>query len=144
MGFSTFDGMMMGTRCGVLDAGVILHLLQEKNMTVAQLSKLLYHESGLKGVSGISGEMRELLASDKAEAKEAVELYCLLAAKQISGLLPSLGGIDALIFTGGIGENAAPVREKITAHLRFLKDFTVSVIPTDEELVISKSCRTSR
>lgn len=142
MGFSTLDGLMMGTRPGALDAGVILHLIQEKQMTAAQVSDLLYKQSGLKGVSGISGDMRELLASKKPEAREAVELYCYLAAKQISGLLPALGGLDALVFTGGIGENQKEICEKITSYLRWIGDFKVHVIPTDEEAVIAEACRT--
>jgi acetate kinase len=114
MGFSTLDGLMMGTRCGTLDAGVLLYLLTEKNMSVVEVSDLLYHESGLKGVSAISGDMQELLASNTPAAHEAVELYCTLAAKEIAGMLPVLGGLDALVFTGGIGENSPVIREKIT------------------------------
>lgn len=141
MGFSTLDGLMMGTRCGALDAGVVIHLLKELKMKIEEVDRLLYLESGLLGVSGISPDMRQLMASDKPEAKEAVELYCYLAAKQITGLLSALGGLDALVFTGGIGENAAPVRERITASLRWIDDFPVYVIPTDEEMVIAQSCR---
>ncbi len=140
MGFSTLDGLMMSTRCGAMDAGAILYLLQEKGMNAEAVTALLYHDAGLKGVSGISGDMRELLASDSKEASNAVELYCYLAAKQIAGLLPALGGLNALIFTGGIGEHSVQVREKIIARLNFLGDFTVQVIPTDEEKVIAQSC----
>ncbi len=141
MGFSTLDGLMMGTRTGALDAGVVLHLLGQMEMRLEEVNRLLYLESGLQGVSGISSDMRVLLASDKKEASEVIELYCYLAAKQIAGLLPPLGGIDALVFTGGIGENATAVRERIVDLLRFAGDFPVYVIPTDEELVIAKSCR---
>lgn len=141
MGFSTLDGLMMGTRCGVLDPGVILHLLQEKKMPVQEISNLLYNKSGLKGVSGISGDMRELLNSNKREAQAAINLYCYLAARQLCGLLPALGGLDVLVFTGGIGEHSASVREQITSHLKWLGDFSVYVIPTDEELVIADACR---
>ena len=136
MGFSTLDGLMMGTRCGALDAGVVLHLLQEKKMTAQAVSDLLYRDAGLRGVSGISADMRELLASPAGEA-----LYCYLAAKQIAGLLPALGGLDALVFTGGIGEHAAPVRDRIIEHLRWVGDFIVHVIPTDEEIVIAEACK---
>jgi acetate kinase len=142
MGFSTLDGLMMGTRCGALDAGVILHFLTEKKMSVSEITELLYHQSGLKGVSGTSEDMQKLLESKSAAAREAVELYCHLAAKQIAGLLPTLGGLDALVFTGGIGENAAAVRERIVDLLRWTGDFLVYVIPTDEELVIAKACET--
>lgn len=141
MGFSTLDGLMMGTRCGALDAGAVLHLLQEQNMSAAEVSDLLYHDAGLKGVSGISGDMQELLESKTAAAQTAVGLYCYLAAKQIASLLPALGGLDALVFTGGIGENATAVRERIVELLRWIGTFPVYVIPTDEENVIAESCR---
>lgn len=141
MGFSTLDGLMMGTRCGALDVGVILHLLKHKNIRIDEVSNLLYKNSGLLGVSGVSADMRELLASDKKQAKLAIDLYCYLAAKQLSSLLPAIGGIDALVFTGGIGEHAIPIRDKICTHLKWLGDFPIYVIPTDEELVIAKACK---
>lgn len=141
MGFSTLDGLMMGTRCGALDPGVLLHLLMMDGMPPPVLSDLLYHNAGLKGVSGISDDMRELLHSKSPSASEAIELYCLIAAKQIAGLVPAIGGLDALVFTGGIGENAKPIRDKITARLRWVSDFNIYVIPTDEELVMAKSCQ---
>jgi acetate kinase len=140
-GFSTLDGMMMGTRCGALDPGVLLYLLKEKNMSVAEVSNILYHESGLKGVSGISGDMQELLASNSPAASEAIELYCMLAAKEIAAMLPILGGINILVFTGGIGANAAPVRDRIIKLLRSLSEFAVYVIPSDEEIVIAAACQ---
>jgi acetate kinase len=140
MGFSTLDGLMMGSRCGALDAGVLLYLLQAKNMSADHLSDLLYHGAGLKGVSGISGDMQELLASDTPSASLAVDLFCSMAASQIAGLMPALGGLDALIFTGGIGEHAAPIRDKITALLRWVGEFKVHTIPTNEELVMARAC----
>ncbi len=140
MGFSTMDGMMMGTRCGALDPGVVLHLLTEMDMKPEEVHRLLYLQSGLQGVSAISSNMQHLLESDAPQAHEAVTLYCYCAAKQIAGLLPVLGGLDALVFTGGIGENAAPVRDKIITALRWINDFPVYVIPTDEENIIAKSC----
>ena len=145
MGFSTLDGLMMGTRCGALDPGVLLYLLETDGVSLPSLSDLLYHNAGLKGVSGISDDMRELLHSkteSAKEAKEAIELYCALAAKQIAGLIPSIGGLDALIFTGGIGEHAEIIREKITARLHWIGAFGVCVIPTDEELVMAQACKT--
>lgn len=141
MGFSTLNGLMMGTRCGSIDPGVLLYLLQQKNMTPDELSNLLYHESGLSGVSGTNGIMHELLASKATEAKLAVELFCTMAAREIAALVPSLGGLDAIVFTGGIGENATPVRDKIVELLKWIGDFPVHVIPADEELVIAKACR---
>lgn len=143
MGFSTLDGLMMGTRCGALDPGVLLYLLTEKNMSVPELSSLLYHESGLKGVSSISGDMQALFANDSPDAHEAIELYCSLAAKEIAAMLPALGGLDALVFTGGIGENAPTIRDKITSHLHWVGDFSVMTIPTDEELVMATACKSN-
>lgn len=141
MGFSTLDGLMMGTRTGALDAGVVLHLLTQMKMKLDDVDRLLYSESGLQGVSGISADIAVLLASDKKEASVAIELYCYLAARQISGLLPALGGLDVLVFTGGIGENASAVRDRIVELLRWLGDFPVYVIPANEELVMAESCR---
>lgn len=140
MGFSTLDGLMMGTRCGAIDVGVLLYLL-DNGMSVPALTDLLYHDAGLKGVSGISDDMQELLSSRAASAQEAVELYCTLAAKQIAGLIASIGGLDALVFTGGIGENAGVICDNITARLRWVGSFDVHVIPTDEELVMAQACR---
>jgi acetate kinase len=118
-----------------------MHLLKEMEMKLEEVERLLYLESGLQGVSGISSDMQDLLASSEPRAKEAVELYCHLAARQIAGLLPALGGLDVLVFTGGIGENAAPVRERIIDLLRFAGGFPVYVIPTDEEKVIADAGR---
>lgn len=141
MGFSTLDGLMMSSRCGALDVGVILHFLQEKNMSADEISSLLYKNSGLLGVSGISANMKELLASNKTEAKTAIELYCYLAAKQICSLLAPLGGLDAMVFTGGIGEHSEEIRKNILAYLSFLGKFPVYVIPTNEEFIIATSCK---
>jgi acetate kinase len=141
MGFSTLDGLMMGTRCGTVDAGILLYLLQEKNMTPTALTNLLYHQSGLKGVSGISGNMQDLLASQDPKAHQAITLFCMMAAKEISGLIPALGGLDALIFTGGIGENAPEIRNKIAALLHWLGDIKIYTIPTNEALMMAQACQ---
>ncbi|MDX2094453.1 MAG: acetate kinase [Alphaproteobacteria bacterium] len=141
MGFSTLDGLMMGTRCGAIDPGVLLYLLGEGRMSLPELTRILYHESGLRGVSGISGDMRALLADSSPAAQEAVALYGAMAAKAIAALLPALGGIDGLVFTGGIGEHAATVRERITQLLRWAGDFPVHVIPADEEMVLARACK---
>lgn len=143
MGFSTLDGLMMGTRPGALDAGVVLYLMQQKHMPAEDISRMLYTQSGVKGVSGISGEMKALLESESSQAKEAVELYCYLAAKQIAGLLVALNGLDALVFTGGIGEHAAPVRDRIISHLAWVGEFAVYILPTDEEAVLFSACKQS-
>jgi acetate kinase len=113
MGFTAVDGLMMGTRTGNLDPGVMLYLMENKGMDAKALTKLLYKESGLLGVSGESQDMRTLLASAKPEAKEAVDLFCYRISRELGSLAASLGGIDALVFTGGIGEHAAEVRRRV-------------------------------
>jgi acetate kinase len=161
MGFSTLEGLMMGTRCGSVDPGVLLYLLEEEKLTLAQLSQLLYQESGLKGVSGISHDMQVLLKSTQDSAKEAVDLFCYHAATQITKLATSIQGIEGLVFTGGIGEGASVVRQKIVQHLEWLEIYLdaslntnncgklgaihaanskalVYVIPTNEEQMIAQ------
>ena len=161
MGMTTLDGLMMGTRPGSLDPGALLYLLAHGE-TPESLSTLLYQQSGLLGVSGISADMRTLLASDAPEAAEAVELFCFLAARQIAALIPALGGIDVLVFTGAMGANARDVRARICALLGWLglrlddavnhhashpristADSAVEVLalPTDEESIIARACR---
>lgn len=122
MGFSSLDGLMMGTRSGNLDPGVLLYLMDTQNMDSQSLARLLYQESGLLGVSGISQDMRTLLAAaaSKPEAQEAIDLFCYRARREIGSLAAALGGLDALIFTGGIGERAVPVREQICGDLHWL------------------------
>ena len=158
MGFTAIDGLMMGTRTGALDPGVILYLLQSKGMDAKSLENMLYKESGLLGVSGISQDMRTLLASDRPEANEAVNLFCYRIVREIGALAACIGGIDALVFTGGIGEHADEVRKRVCAQLQWLGvDFDESanngnsvrishadsqtevlVIPTDEEWMIAQ------
>jgi acetate kinase len=158
MGFTAIDGLMMGTRTGALDPGVILYLLQSKGMDAKSLEKLLYKESGLLGVSGISQDMRTLLASDQPAAQEAVDLFCYRIVREIGALSACIGGIDALVFTGGIGEHAAEVRRRVCSQLQWLGvDFDgtanntnqtrvstpssqvdVLVLPTDEEWMIAQ------
>jgi len=120
MGFTALDGLMMGTRCGALDPGVMLYLLDRHAMTPQQITELLYQRSGLLGVSGISSDMRELLASDRAEAREAVDLFCYRIGRELGSLAAAIGGIDALVFTGGIGEHAAPVRARVCKGANWL------------------------
>jgi len=115
MGFSTLNGLLMGTRCGSIDPGVLLYLINEKGMDYNSLTQLLYKDSGLLGVSGVSQDMRELLSSDKPEAREAVDLFCYRIAREIGSLAAAAGGLDALVFTGGIGENAVAIRERVCA-----------------------------
>jgi acetate kinase len=161
MGFSTLDGLIMGTRCGALDPGVILYLLREKEMDAAGLEKLLYKESGLLGLSGLSADMRDLLASDSADAALAVEMFCDRVAQQIAQLAALLGGLDAVVFTAGIGERSAEIRARICRRLAWLGaeiDDAANaagasrisrgdsrpglwIIPTDEELMIARHSR---
>jgi len=136
MGFSTLDGLVMGTRAGLIDPGVILHLLRE-GMDPPALEKLLYHQSGLLGLSGKSADMKTLLESDDARAKLAIEIYCARITREIGSLVAALQGLDLLVFTGGVGENAAPIRERVCRDLAWL-NAPSRVIPTDEELTIAR------
>jgi len=137
MGFSTLDGLMMGTRCGSIDPGVLLYLMQFKKMSAKEIEKLLYYESGLLGVSGISNNMQVLLDNKSHEAHEAIELFVYRIKREIGSLAAALEGLDLLVFTGGIGENAATIREAVSDSLDWLGHPTVMVIPTDEEWVIA-------
>ena len=158
MGFSTLDGLMMGTRCGALDAAVVLHLLQQQGMTASQVSDLLYRESGLLGVSGISSDMQVLLASDAPAAAAAIDLFVYRIVCEIGALSAAMGGLDALVFTGGIGEHAAPIRARIMDGCAWLgarydidanhradtrvdsaaSAMLLAILPTDEETVIAQ------
>lgn len=161
MGFTALDGLMMGQRCGTLDPGIVLHLIQARGMSAGQVEDLLYNQSGLYGVSRISNNMQVLLGSDDPNAREAVDLFCHRAASVLSGLLPAIGGLDALVFTAGIGENSPPVRRAICDRLAWLgvtldpgandanaprisaadSAVEVLVLPTDEESVVAEACR---
>ena len=138
MGFSTADGLMMGTRTGAIDPGVLIAILRDEKLSLDQLEDLLYRHSGLLGVSGKTADMRQLLASTDEASKLAIAMFCYQAARHAASLAVSLGGIDALVFTGGVGENAAPVRDRILAHLDFLKIPSVDVIKANEELTIAR------
>lgn len=158
MGFTALDGLMMGTRCGTIDPGVILYLEQERAMSAKQVENLLYQESGLLGVSGgISSDMRILLGSSDVRAKEAVELFIYRIAREIGALTSSLGGLDGIVFTAGIGEHAPEIRSQVCKRLHWLgvrlddeandrnaavisstqSQISVRVIPTDEEAMIA-------
>jgi acetate kinase len=113
MGFTALDGLPMGTRCGELDAGVVLHLIQQKKMSAEALVDLLYRRSGMLGLSGVSSDFRELLASDNPRAGFAIEVFCYRVAGHIASLAAALGGLDGVVFTAGVGENASPVRSAI-------------------------------
>ncbi|MBY6119899.1 acetate/propionate family kinase [Mameliella alba] len=159
MGFSALDGLPMGTRSGQLDPGVVLYLMDSEGMNATEISELLYRRSGLLGLSGISSDMRTLLASDDPRAREAVDYFCFRIRRELGGLAAALEGLDAVVFTGGIGENAAPVRAQVCRGLRWIgieldearnvanetvisSDMSrvrVLVIPTNEELVIARA-----
>jgi acetate kinase len=161
MGFTALDGLMMGTRSGSLDPGVILYLLDELNMTTREVEDLLYRQSGLLGVSGISGDMRALLASNDPRARFAIDLYAYRIGRELGSLIAALQGIDALVFTAGIGEHAAPVRQMVGEQARWCgieidprtneaggpcisapsSRVGVWVIPTNEELMIARHTR---
>ena len=143
MGFSTADGLVMGTRTGSIDPGVLVALMRDEHMDLEQLEDLLYRKSGLLGLSGISPDMRVLLASDRTEASEAVDYYCYSAARHAASLVPALGGVDAMIFTGGVGENAGAVRARIMGHLKWLGigPENVYVVPANEELTIARGVK---
>ena len=157
MGFTALDGLPMGTRCGALDPGVVLYLLSEQHMALSAVTDLLYHRSGLLGVSGESSEMQELLASDSTYAAEAIDLFVYRIRRELGSLVAVLGGLDVLVFTGGIGEHAVPIRARICQDAQWLgvrldeeanraggpkisaEDSLVSVwvIPTDEDRMIA-------
>ena len=120
MGLTPLDGLLMGTRSGALDPGVLLYLMQEKRMDAARLARLLYQQSGLLGVSGVSADMRVLLGSADPRAAQAVELFVYRTVREIGSLAAALGGLDALIFTGGIGENSAQIRRRVCAGAAWL------------------------
>jgi acetate kinase len=161
MGFTALDGLPMGTRCGAVDPGIVLHLLQQKGLSADAVNDLLYRKSGMLGVSGISSDFRELLASAEPRARFAVELFCHSVARHIASLAATLGGLDAIVFTAGVGENAAPVRAGIcraSAWLGVRLDDAVNerhgpritaensavaayVIKTDENLMIARHAR---
>lgn len=161
MGFSALDGLVMGTRPGQLDPGVLLYLVREKGMDAPALERLLYKESGLLGLSGISNDMRDLEASEAPDAKEAIQVFCYRIAREIGSLAAALGGLDALVFTAGIGEHSPPVRARVMelcAWLGLTADAAANaaggprisgegsrvsawVIPTDEDLTIARHTR---
>lgn len=120
MSFTPLDGLLMGTRAGAIDPGVVLYLLRHERLTPHQVERLLERESGLLGVSGISSDIRDLLTSPANEAAEAVGLFCYRVAREIGAMVAALEGLDAIVFTGGIGENSPDIREKVCERLEWL------------------------
>ncbi|MCC8364628.1 acetate/propionate family kinase [Lysobacter sp. A6] len=158
MGFTAVDGLPMGTRCGSIDPGVILYLMDERGMDARAIEKMIYNESGLLGVSGVSSDMRTLLASAEPGAKRAVDLYVYRIGRELGSLTAALGGLDAIVFTGGIGENSAVIRERVCRNAGWLgvdldpeandaggpcisaagSRARVWTVPTDEERMIAR------
>jgi acetate kinase len=160
-GFTAVDGLPMGTRCGALDPGVILYLLDELKMGPREIKQLLYEKSGLLGVSGISSDMRTLERSQDPRAQLAIDLFVYRIGREIGSLAAALGGVDALVFTAGIGEHSASIRRSVCLAASWLgvtldeaannagatrisspeSRVSVWVIPTDEELMIARHCQ---
>jgi acetate kinase len=158
MGFSPLDGLVMGTRCGNIDPSVLIYLMDHHGMGARALEQLLYYESGLLGVSGISNDMRTLLASDDPRAQQAIELFVYRVGREIGSLAAALGGLDALVFTGGIGEHSFEIRAKVCHQLAWLgmelddsaneatatrismdiSRLSAWIVPTDENLMIAR------
>jgi acetate kinase len=161
MGFTPVDGLVMGTRTGALDPGVILYLLQQEQMDASAIERLVYERSGLLGVSGLSSDMRTLLASKLPAAKKAVDLFVYRIARELGSLAAALGGLDALVFTGGIGEHAVEIRARVCQDARWLgvrldeaanaaggprisgpgSAVSVWVVPTDENRMVARHAR---
>ena len=161
MGFSALDGLPMGTRCGQLDAGVVLYLMDQEGLSATDISDMLYKKSGLLGLSDLSNDMRTLEASDSLEARQAIDYFVFRIQRELGGMAAAMGGIDALVFCGGIGENSAFIRDRVCertawmgieidhnkndAHAQVISTemsrTTVMVIPTNEELVIARAAR---
>ena len=161
MGFTAVDGLMMGTRTGNLDPGVVLYLMDQRGMDLRAVESLLYSQSGLLGVSGISSDMRALLESPEPRAKLAIDLYCYRIRRELGSLVAALGGVDALVFTAGVGENSAAIRARVlddAAWLGIERDAAANdaggpllttassrvaayAVPTNEELMIATHTR---
>ena len=161
MGFSALDGLPMGTRCGQLDPGVILYLLEQEGLDAPAIADLLYRRSGLLGLSGISNDMRTLEASDEEGAHQAIDYFVFRIQRELGAMAAALGGLESLVFCGGIGEHSARIRDRVCSrlawmgieldHYRNAQNATiissqqartqVLVIPTNEELVIARATR---
>ncbi|QKD05193.1 acetate/propionate family kinase [Mesorhizobium loti] len=158
MGFSTLDGIPMATRCGALDPGVLIHLVKQRGLSIEAVEDMLYHRSGLLGVSGISADSRDLIGNDSSAAREALDLFAFRIARETAAIANTLGGLDGIVFTAGIGEHQPQIRAAVCGHLSWLgvaidpvanaanatrieapdAGVAVLVIPTDEEQVIAE------
>lgn len=140
MGMTALDGLPMGTRCGSIDPGVVLHMLRQLGLSADEVDRILSYESGLKGLSGVSSDMQELLESDSADARFAIDFFTMMTAQHVARMAVALGGIDTLAFTGGIGEHSKKIRDDIAVHIHFLQPFTALVVEADEERMIAAHC----
>ncbi|QKC85215.1 acetate/propionate family kinase [Mesorhizobium sp. NZP2077] len=158
MGFSTLDGIPMATRCGDLDPGVLIHLVKQRGLSIEAVEDMLYHRSGLLGVSGISADSRDLIGNDAPAAREALDMFAFRIARETAAIANTLGGLDGIVFTAGIGEHQSQIRAAVCDHLSWLgvaidpvanaanatrieapdARVAVLVIPTDEEQVIAE------
>ena len=158
MGFTAVDGLPMGTRTGQLDPGVVLYLIQSQGFSPADVERFLYHDGGLKGLSGVSNDMRDLEASDAPGAKLAIDYFVYRVVRETGALAAAMGGIDGLVFTAGIGEHSTTIRTRVVERLGWLgaeldqaangagaatistpqSELRVLVVPTDEELMIAR------
>ncbi|WP_454918717.1 acetate/propionate family kinase [Xanthobacter sediminis] len=161
MGFTALDGLPMGTRCGQIDPGVIFYMVQQEGKTIDEVRDIFYYKSGLLGMSGLSNDMRTLEAADTPEAHEAIDYFVFRIRRELGGLVAALGGLDALVFCGGIGENSRKIRRRICEGMAWIgleidhdqndvsarvisTEFSrarIMVIPTNEELVIARACK---
>jgi len=160
MGLTPLDGLMMGTRCGAIDPGVLLYLQQEQGISTGEVEQMLYQESGLLGVSGLSADMRVLLASDDPRASDAIDLFTFRVTREVAAMANTLGGLECLVFTGGIGEHSKEIRQRVCDRLQWLgvrmdpsandqakssvgaenSEVDVLIIPTSEETTIARHC----
>jgi acetate kinase len=158
MGFTAVDGLPMGTRTGQLDPGIVLYLIQSQGLSPADVERFLYHESGLKGLSGVSNDMRDLEASEAPGARLAIDYFVYRVARETGALAAAMGGIDGLVFTAGIGEHSPTIRSRVVERLTWLgaaldtaanakgegvisaadSDLRIMVVPTNEELMIAR------
>ncbi|TPW33489.1 acetate/propionate family kinase [Martelella alba] len=158
MGLTPLGGLMMGTRSGTVDPGLVLTLMEKENLSPADIKHMLYYKSGLLGVSGISGDLRVLMESDHPNAKKAIDLFVFRACRELSIMVATMGGIESLVFSAGIGENSAPIRKMICDRIGWLgvqiddeannanaeiisspeSRVEIRVIPTDEEIILAK------
>ena len=161
MALTALDGLVMGRRCGALDPGVVLYLLECERMSSAEIAHLLYERSGLLGVSGTSDDMRDLLEADDPHARDAVDVFVYRLVRELGSLAAALGGLDALVFTGGIGEHSPEIRARVCAQAAWLglaldaganaaggprlgragSRVSIWAFPTDEEVVVARHTR---